>query len=625
MGIQSALYSGVSGLNTNSQSMSIIGNNLANSNTLGFKGSRSVFSDLLSSNIVGSGGNSQVGRGVGLSIVDSVFSQGTMETTSSGTDVAIEGEGFFVLKETDENVTYYSRAGSFRFDAQGYLVNPEGLVVQGKLFDSVANDTLLPEDPKDIQVANVGLIEANPTTELTFNTNLNENSTEYGDGKMVPPATVPTAATMASLIINGTPVNGTATTIDGKVAEINALSATTGVSAIAGNMVAGAAVTTAPAAITAGDITINGTAIGAVAAGATNTEQAVNLAAAINLQSAVTGVTALVGSAANGGIPDSLILSNVNGQAIDVALAGTATLGSTGLTAATTAAGANPTITLFSNRGADAEIILGSVAPATDAPASIGLTNGTKTLTDNAVINPAGLIVPNDKTTFNYSVSSSIYDSLGDSHLVSVYWRMVDNETNTWDAAYTIDNGDPIAMDPNLLEFDEKGKLDIPKAVNIAIPASVWANGADDSFIKITFDCTQYDSASVVIGQEQNGFAAGELTKIAVNNDGVVQAAYSNGKKINIAQLVLAKFQNTGGLQLAGSNRYIATNEVGIIRVGPPGAELGKLFTNSLEQSNVDMGQEFVKMISTQRGFQANSKIITTVDEMLGELINLKR
>ncbi|NCC77150.1 MAG: flagellar hook protein FlgE, partial [Clostridia bacterium] len=147
MGIQSAMFSGVSGLNTNSQAMSVIGNNLANTNTLGFKGSRSVFSDLLSSNVFGSGGTSQVGRGVGLSIVDSIFSQGTFETTSSDTDVAIEGEGFFVLKEDGNDTTFYSRAGAFRFDDQGYLVNPEGFRVQGKIFDPVSNDELLPADP----------------------------------------------------------------------------------------------------------------------------------------------------------------------------------------------------------------------------------------------------------------------------------------------------------------------------------------------------------------------------------------------------------------------------------------------------------------------------------------------
>jgi flagellar hook protein FlgE len=427
MGIQSAMFSGVSGLNTNSQAMSVIGNNLANTNTLGFKGSRSVFSDLLSSNVFGSGGSSQVGRGVGLSIVDNLFSQGTFETTSSDTDVAIEGAGFFVLKEDGNDTTYYSRAGAFRFNEEGYLVNPEGFKVQGKQFDPVNNDELLPDDPTDIQVANVGLIEANPTTELTFTTNLNENSTELG------------------------------------------------------------------------------------------------------------------------------------GTAAD--------------------------------------------------------------------------IVPSNKATYNYSASSQVYDSLGESHLITVYWRMISNTDNTWQAAYTVDNDATTLkeLSASPLDFDSTGKLpdltgdNKPDPVTVSVSIPDWGNGSDASTIALSFDCTQYDSESIVIGQKQNGYSAGELTNVAINSDGVVVASYSNGRQVNVSQLVLAKFQNPGGLKLAGANRYTAPAEVGSIRTGLPGPELGKVFTNSLEQSNVDMGQEFVKMITTQRGFSANSKIITTVDEMLSELINLKR
>lgn len=429
MGIQSAMFSGVSGLNTNSQAMSVIGNNLANTNTLAFKGSRTVFSDLLSSNISGSGGSSQVGRGVGLSTVDSIFSQGTFETTSTNTDVAIEGDGFFVLKEAGNETAYYSRSGAFRFNSEGYLVNPEGLRVQGKQFDTLDNTALLPGDPTEIRVANVGLIPASATTELTFTTNLDENSIELG------------------------------------------------------------------------------------------------------------------GSAAD--------------------------------------------------------------------------------------------IVPGDKTTYNYSASSQIYDSLGKTHLLSVYWRLVSDAGNSWESAYTIDNNAATltALGGSPLTFDNKGQLpdttgDLvpdPLSVSISIPAATWGNGAAASTINLSFDCTQYDSDSMVIGQKQNGYGAGELTNVAINGEGVVVASYSNGKQINISQLVLAKFQNPAGLQLAGANRYIASADVGTVRTGIPGKELGKIFTNSLEQSNVDMGQEFVKMITTQRGFSANSKIITTVDEMLSELINLKR
>jgi len=169
MGISSALYSGVSGLNTNGSAMTVIGNNLANTNTVGFKGSRTVFSDLLSSSISGSGGQSQVGRGVGMSVVDQIFSQGTFESTESSLDVAIEGDGFFILKESDSDTAYYSRAGAFRFDEDGYLVNPEGYRVQGKAFE---DGELVAGDPTDIQVANTGLVAGNATTELVLTTNL---------------------------------------------------------------------------------------------------------------------------------------------------------------------------------------------------------------------------------------------------------------------------------------------------------------------------------------------------------------------------------------------------------------------------------------------------------------------
>jgi flagellar hook protein FlgE len=426
MGIQSAMYSGVSGLNANSQAMSVIGNNLANTNTLGFKGARTVFSDLLSSSISGSGGPSQVGRGVGLSTVDNILSQGTFETTSSDTDVAIEGKGFFIVKEANRDTIFYTRAGSFNFNEEGHLVNPEGYIVQGKIFDPTDNEVLLPLDPTNIRVSNVGLIPAKPTSQLTFTTNLDENSVELGDG----------------------------------------------------------------------------------------------------------------------------------------------------------------------------------------------------------LINPA------DKTTFNYSASSQIFDSLGSSHLISVYWRLVDDSTNLWNMGYTVDNNNntPIPTLATSLSFNSVGNLEDadsdgkPDPITEIITLPDWTNGATSpQEIKLTFDCTQFNSESVVIGQKQDGYGSGSMSNLSINGEGIVVASYSNGKKVNIAQLVLAKFQNPTRLQLAGSNLYSPTAEVGTIRVGIPGAELGRIFTNSLEQSNVDMGQEFVKMITTQRGFQANSKIITTVDEMLGELINLKR
>jgi len=431
MGISSALYSGVSGLNTNSTAMSVIGNNLANTNTVGFKGARTVFSDLLSSTVNGSGGSSQVGRGVGMSKVDNLFSQGTFESTESGLDVAIEGEGFFLLKQPGDDTTYYSRAGAFRFNDEGYLVNPEGLRVQGKGYD--VNGDLIAGDPTDIQVSNTGLIPGNVTTTMTLNTNLDASS---------------------------------------------------------------------------------------------------------------------------------------------------------------------------------------------------------------AIIPAATAFRYNDTTTFNYSSSTQIFDTLGNPHLLTTYFRKDPVLANTWNWYWTAEDSTGLilgqgALAPaaasapaGVLTFTAGGVLDPatpPTGTNIPAGSLNWNNGTTNTALDITFDTTQFNSDSVVISQNQNGYGAGNLTGVNIDEDGIVIASYSNGEQTKIASLVLGKFGNRNGLALAGSNLYKETSASGTPRTGLPGAELGKVFTNSLEQSNVDMGTEFVKMITVQRGFQANSKIITTVDELLGELINLKR
>lgn len=428
MGISSALYCGISGLNTNGQAMSVIGNNLANTNTLGFKGSRTIFADLLSGSINGSGGQSQVGRGVGMSKVDQIFSQGTFESTESNLDVAIEGDGFFILKEAGDETPYYSRAGSFRFDESGFLVNPEGLRVQGKTFD--ANGNLQAGDATDIQVESSGLVQGNVTSSLQLTTNL--DSTE-------PIIAVPFDYTN----------------------------------------------------------------------------------------------------------PDS----------------------------------------------------------------------------------------------YNYTSSVQVFDTLGNPQLLTTYFTKTGD--NTWNAAWSAekDDGSGTIMSGTFaapLVFTSDGvltnsSLTPPLDTTATIPAGTgigqldWSNGTTPTDIVITFDTTQFNSESVVISQNQNGSGAGNLTGIAIDPEGIVVASYSNGEQTNIGQLVLGKFVNTGGLALAGSNLYTATTSSGAARTGLPGPELGNIFTNSLEQSNVDMGAEFVRMITVQRGFQANSKIITTVDELLGELINLKR
>src|SRR4030042_58939 len=140
MALASALYSGISGLSTMGNAMQIIGDNIANVNTVGFKGSTYTFQDLLSQSTSTMSGTSQVGRGTALGDIYSSFEQGSFESTGNTTDLAIGGDGFFVMRESASDNLYYTRAGNFRFDKDGDLINPEGYVVPGWELDENGDD-----------------------------------------------------------------------------------------------------------------------------------------------------------------------------------------------------------------------------------------------------------------------------------------------------------------------------------------------------------------------------------------------------------------------------------------------------------------------------------------------------
>ncbi|HMA67259.1 MAG TPA: flagellar hook-basal body complex protein, partial [Desulfosalsimonadaceae bacterium] len=153
-----------------------------------------------------------------------------------------------------------------------------------------------------------------------------------------------------------------------------------------------------------------------------------------------------------------------------------------------------------------------------------------------------------------------------------------------------------------------------------------WNNGADATQdVTYEMNITQFATDSKVVTQQANGYTSGYLTDLAVDKEGTITATYSNGETRDMARLALGKFSNNNGLEKLGKNLYQATNDSGPADVGMPGSGVGKIFSNSLEQSTVDIAEEFTKMITTQRSFQANSRTITTTDEMLNEVINMKR
>lgn len=170
----SSLYSGVTGLNAAGYSMSVVGNNIANSNTVGFKASYTSFADILSQSLGGAVGGNQVGRGVALSDIGTVFSQGSFENTTNGTDLAIEGAGFFIV--ADSSGRYYTRAGNFIMDEEGYLVSPGGFKLQGYATDATG---ALITSVSDINVANVSSAPKQ-TSSFSISANL-DGSARLGD------------------------------------------------------------------------------------------------------------------------------------------------------------------------------------------------------------------------------------------------------------------------------------------------------------------------------------------------------------------------------------------------------------------------------------------------------------
>jgi flagellar hook protein FlgE len=159
---------------------------------------------------------------------------------------------------------------------------------------------------------------------------------------------------------------------------------------------------------------------------------------------------------------------------------------------------------------------------------------------------------------------------------------------------------------------------------DIAFNIGTRYNGT--AFAPDSLATTQYASSSTTVFQSADGYGAGALQGVDVDVEGLITGVYSNGQVLPLYRIALAKFQSLQGLHKEGGNLYRATRQSGPATTSLPGTNgLGNIAPNSLEQSNVDIANEFVKMITTQRGFQANSKIITVTDQMLSELINLKR
>ena len=425
MSITSSFYTGLSGLDTHATAMQVIGDNIANVHTTGFKNGSAHFEDVLGMSLTGLAGNNQTGAGSGVASVDANFIQGSLETTGVGTDLAINGQGFFVLGAPDTDEMFYSRAGHFFFDEEGYYVNTDGYRVNGYLYDATGTDLI--ENPVDIQVE--------------------QNS-------MIPP--------------------------------------------------------------------------------------------------------------------------QVTGQ-IDMVL------------------------------NLDASEAVTSAFSITD---------------------PGG--------TSCFSTAVTVYDTLGDSHQIQVYFTKTSAQQWAWNAA--IDGGDLTSGATGVLQNVGSGVClfststgGLTSGATVSFNNSmdlVFLNGSTilEDAIEIDFtETTQYGSASAIQVLNQDGYAAGNLSGVGIDPEGNLVASYTNGLRKKIARMALADFACLNGLARKGDTLYQDTTSSGDALMNKPGVGgMGTIASSMLEESNVDLASEFIRMILIQRGYQANTKVITTTDEMLAQLMNIR-
>lgn len=253
---------------------------------------------------------------------------------------------------------------------------------------------------------------------------------------------------------------------------------------------------------------------------------------------------------------------------------------------------------------------------------------------------PAAFDPQNPSATSNLSTSLTTYDSLGNAHAVDVYYSKT--ASGAWDY-HAIAKGSEIAGGPangnveiasGTLTFDTNGALQ--NQTNAS--GTVQFTGASSQALTFDFGkptsaggtgldgITQYGSPSTVSAQSQDGYASGSLAGVKIGDDGVVSGVYTNGQTLAAGSLAIAKFQSNDGLGRAGNGLWVATRDSGDPAMGASGSGgRAAVVSGSLEQSNVDVTQQFVELIAHQRAFQANSKTITTADQMLQELMQIKQ
>jgi flagellar hook protein FlgE len=226
---------------------------------------------------------------------------------------------------------------------------------------------------------------------------------------------------------------------------------------------------------------------------------------------------------------------------------------------------------------------------------------------------------------FSYSTALPVFDTLGDSHILTTSYVRQTLSPSTWLVTATLDNATPAGSQSfGTLTFNSSGQLEVPKT--LSGPSWTPTNGAASLAPSINFEgTTQYGSDSAVNSLKQDGYTTGSLVGIGVGSDGILNGRYSNGQTQVLGQVVLANFANPNGLLNLGNNQWSLSSVSGPELLAAPGTgSRGVLQSSAVEDSNVDLTNELVDMITAQRNYQANAQTIKTQDAIMQTLLNLR-
>jgi flagellar hook protein FlgE len=610
MGIFGALTTAVGGLRAESYALENVSGNIANSQTTAFKRVDTSFLDLIPQ----TSSTQQLAGGVTTQSRSTNSVQGDVQTASVATFMAINGAGFFAVQKpgtfTDgtpvfDGVDRYTRRGDFQLDKSGYLVNGAGYYLEGVPIDPTTGNPS-GSSPQVLKFQN-DFLPAQQTSKIDYRANLasypftTKHDTSVQGSELIAPGSFSTGH---NPLVVGTPpapytdASTSGTTQSNKatpsVANTGAtlLSGAAGSDSIAANFSAGSV---GPPVVPADTITVNGTVITFVASGAVGNQ--------LNVTDSISTLLAKIDSITGTAIPSTI------------------TAGS---------------ITLHSGTTSDLSVTSSN----STAFAALGFT-GTATATrGGGGTVGTGQVIGNDNSTFlDESVAGgavTTYDVSGAPVNLQFRWAKADSaalgagHTDTWNMFYQVNanaTGTNVSwQNVNVnFTFSASGQM-VPAIPSITLTNAV-VNGVSLGSPVINFGTggvTQFADANgnVQVNQiQQDGFPAGQLQSVGVSTNGRIVGNYSNGRNLDLAEISIATFNGTNFLKRVNGGAFEVTDESGGALFGKSGTIVG----SSLEGSNTDIADEFTKLIVTQQAYSANTKVITTSNTMVQDLLNVLR